>query len=57
MLDPAVLSTVGYVFIIVALFITGIAQHVGKDGGCCTIKGLMLALLGFIFLLLSVWVH
>ena len=56
MFDAVVLSTIGYVLIILSLFMHGYEHHAGKEKGCCH-KGVALTLLGFILLLISVWVH
>ncbi|GEM_PF-7068423 len=57
MFDAAVLSSLGYILIILSLFLHG-SEHFGakKEGGGCCKKGMVMTLLGFILLLLSVWV-
>ena len=57
MFDAVVLSTIGYVLIIISLFGYAVDHSGGgKDSGYHK-KGLIMTLLGLVLLLLSVWVH
>jgi hypothetical protein len=53
----AILSSIGYVFIIISLVLHGSDKCDMKEGHrCCGKIGHLLALVGFVLLLLSVWV-